>query len=75
MKKIAIIVLIIMAIVMLPLVAGAQEEKAASSDGTFTIGWSNAGMGDSWRQFLQSNFLAEVAANPEITKYYITHVL
>lgn len=73
MKKIAIIVLIIMAIVMLPLVAGAQEDTAASSDGTFTIGWSNAGMGDSWRQFLQSNFLAEVAANPEITKYYITN--
>ena len=49
--------------------AGAQEGGA---DDEFIIGWSNAGMGDSWRQFLKANFEAEVAAHPEIVKYYIS---
>ena len=37
------------------------------------IGWSNAGMGDSWREFLVANFKSEVAKHPEISKYYITN--
>lgn len=37
------------------------------------IGWSNAGMGDSWREFLVANFKAEAAKHPEIAKYYITN--
>lgn len=45
---------------------------AAKTD-NIVIGWSNAGMGDSWRQFLNSNFLAEVAEHPEITKFYVTN--
>lgn len=49
------------------------EQESAQKDDGIVIGWSNAGMGDSWRQFLNSNFLAEVAAHPEITKYYITN--
>ena len=49
--------------------AGQQEGGA---DDEFIIGWSNAGMGDSWRQFLKANFEAEVAAHPEIAKYYIS---
>jgi ribose transport system substrate-binding protein len=49
----------------------AGQQDAAGED-EFVIGWSNAGMGDSWRQFLKANFEAEVAANPEIVKYYIS---
>ncbi|MCF7942939.1 MAG: ABC transporter substrate-binding protein [Spirochaetia bacterium] len=56
----------------LPL-AAAGDAESSDADGTFTIGWSNAGMGDSWRQFLQSNFLAEAAVHPEISKFYITN--
>ncbi len=52
-------------------VFAAGQQDAASKD-EFVIGWSNAGMGDSWRQFLKANFEAEVAANPEIVKYYIS---
>lgn len=37
------------------------------------IGFSNAGMGDSWREFLVANFKAECAKHPEIAKYYITN--
>ncbi|MBI9108163.1 MAG: ABC transporter substrate-binding protein [Spirochaetales bacterium] len=50
--------------------AGGQQDAAGKDE--FVIGWSNAGMGDSWRQFLKANFEAEVAANPEIVKYYIS---
>ena len=50
--------------------AGGQQEAGAKDE--FVIGWSNAGMGDSWRQFLKANFEAEVAAHPEIVKYYIS---
>lgn len=38
--------------------AGGQSED----DGELVIGFSNAGMGDSWRQFLVANFEAEIAA-------------
>ena len=37
------------------------------------IGFSNAGMGDSWRQFLVANFKAECAKHPEIKEYFITN--
>ncbi len=37
------------------------------------IGFCNAGMGDSWRQFLVANFNAEVAKHPEIKQAYITN--
>ncbi|MBI9102260.1 MAG: ABC transporter substrate-binding protein [Spirochaetales bacterium] len=73
MKRITAIILTVLFICTLPLAAGGQQDSESDGDGTFTIGWSNAGMGDSWRQFLQSNFLAEVAATPEITKHYITN--
>ncbi len=73
MKRLLMLILAILIIAILPLSAGGQQDSTSSDDGTFTIGWSNAGMGDSWRQFLLSNFLAEVAATPEITKHYITN--
>ena len=47
--------------------------KAGPKTSGIVIGFSNAGMGDSWRQFLVANFNAEVAKHPEITKTYITN--
>ena len=64
---------LVLVFLILPLAASGQKDAAPAGAKTYTIGWSNAGMGDSWRQFLQSNFLAEVAAHPEIGKYYITN--
>jgi ribose transport system substrate-binding protein len=46
---------------------------AETKKGGFAIGWSNAGMGDSWRLFLDANFRAEAAQHPEITKLYVTN--
>lgn len=73
MKKRVVMLVLLLALVMMGVYANGQAEKTEKVKDTFTIGWSNAGMGDSWRLFLHSNFLAEVAANPEITKYYITN--
>ena len=66
------LVILLMVLLAASLFASGAQEKGAKQDG-IVIGWSNAGMGDSWRQFLQSNFLAEVDAHPEITDYYITN--
>jgi ribose transport system substrate-binding protein len=55
------------------LVCAAFIPITASAKDKIRIGWSNAGMGDSWREFLVANFKAEVAKHPEITKYYITN--
>ncbi len=60
------------ALLAVSLFASGEQEKGAKDDG-IVIGWSNAGMGDSWRQFLQSNFLAEVDSHPEIKDFYITN--
>ena len=46
MKKIMLALIIVLMAVGLPLTAAGQKE-AAASDGTFTIGWSKAGAGDS----------------------------
>jgi len=65
-KTLTIITLIIIVCaVFMPTMAFAKDK--------IIIGWSNAGMGDSWRQFLVANFKSEVAKHPEITKYYITN--
>ncbi len=69
MKKGLILILLVLSAGIL-FAAGNQDK--AGDDG-IVIGWSNAGMGDSWRQFLQSNFLAEVNKHPEIVDYYITN--
>ncbi|MCF7938568.1 MAG: ABC transporter substrate-binding protein [Spirochaetales bacterium] len=54
--------------------AGGQQEGAGgSADEEIVIGFSNAVMGDSWRQFLVANFEAECAAHEEITDYFITN--
>jgi len=46
---------------------------ATAKDKNITIGFSNAGMGNSWREFLLSHFRAEVAKHPEIVNSYITN--
>ncbi len=48
--------------------ANAREPK---QDG-IVVGFSCAGMGNSWRMFLKANFDAEVAKHPEIAKVYFT---
>ena len=53
--------------------ASGGGEKAGPKKTDIVIGFSNAGMGDSWRQFLVANFNAEVARHPEIVKAYITN--
>ena len=51
---------------------GSAEKTGPKKDG-IVIGFSNAGMGDSWRQFLVANFNAEVAKHPEIKQVFITN--
>jgi len=46
---------------------------AAAAQKKYVIGWSNAGMGDSWRLFLDANFKAEASLHPEIAKTFITN--
>ncbi|WP_455383636.1 substrate-binding domain-containing protein [Salinispira pacifica] len=52
--------------------SGSKEATGPKKSG-IVIGFSNAGMGDSWRQFLVANFKAEVAKHPEISSFYITN--
>lgn len=52
--------------------AGGGEKGGPKKEG-IVIGFSNAGMGDSWRQFLVANFKAECARHPEIKEYFITN--
>jgi ribose transport system substrate-binding protein len=63
------IVLALAAMVAFALVLPCAAQKKTG----FVIGWSNAGMGDSWRLFLDANFKAEIAKHPEIAKFYITN--
>jgi ribose transport system substrate-binding protein len=65
-----ILLLTLMCAVSLAAFAGGSKEK---KDDGIVIGFSNAGMGDSWRQFLVANFNAACAADPAVTEYYITN--
>lgn len=65
--------LVLMALTAFSVFANGQQGAAESKQDGIVIGWSNAGMGDSWRQFLNSNFQAEVAEHPEISKVYVTN--
>ncbi len=67
MKRMSLLVLVVLSIVIISVTAYAAKQD------NIIIGWSNAGMGDSWRQFLNSNFLAEVDKHPEISQFYITN--
>jgi ribose transport system substrate-binding protein len=66
------LITLLMACVAVAAFAGGGKEVGAKKEG-IVIGFSNAGMGDSWRQFLVANFNAEVAAHPEITQAYLTN--
>ena len=66
------LILLLSVLIGFSLFANGEQESASVDDG-IVIGWSNAGMGDSWRQFLNSNFLAEVDAHSEIAKFYVTN--
>ena len=62
----------LLAVVGLAAFAAGNGEKAGAKEG-IVIGFSNAGMGDSWREFLVANFKAECAKHPEIKQYFITN--
>ncbi len=70
-RKITVAAVAMLAIAILAAPVFAQGAKAKKTG--FVIGWSNAGMGDSWRMFLDANFRAEVAKHAEIAKYFITN--
>jgi len=56
--------------------AGGQGEAAGPAGpktDNITVGFSCAGMGNSWRMFLKANFDAEVAKHPEIGEVYFTN--
>ncbi len=65
-----ILIVVLLASAVVSGFAAGQQDAGAKDE--FIVGWSNAGMGDSWRQFLKANFEAEVSAHPEIVKYYIS---
>jgi ribose transport system substrate-binding protein len=67
------LVLALLSGVSLAVFAAGSSEKAGPKTSGIVIGFSNAGMGDSWRQFLVANFNAEVAKHPEISQAYITN--
>ena len=71
MKK--LILLISMVFIAFNVYAAGDQETSEPKTDDIVIGWSNAGMGDSWRQFLYSNFMAEVDKHSEISKFYVTN--
>jgi ribose transport system substrate-binding protein len=68
----ALIVSLVAGVSLAAFAAGSGEKAAPKKDG-IVIGFSNAGMGDSWRQFLVANFNDEVAKHPEIKQTFITN--
>lgn len=79
MRKRAILVLVVVVFLLFGgiLTAGGQGEsksdKAAPKSENIVVGFSCAGMGNSWRMFLKANFDATVAEHPEIAKVYFTN--
>ena len=70
--RITLLAVLMAAVAMAAFAAGNGEKAGAKKEG-IVIGFSNAGMGDSWRQFLVANFKAECAKHPEIKEYFITN--
>ena len=58
-----------------PVFSTGQQEEAVAAPKTegIVVGFSSAGMGNSWRMFMKANFDAEVAKHPEISKVYFTN--
>lgn len=69
--RITLLAVLMAAVGLAAFAAGGGESPGAKKG--IVIGFSNAGMGDSWRQFLVANFKAECARHPEITEYFITN--
>lgn len=69
--RITLLAVLMAAVGLAAFAAGGGESQGARKG--MVIGFSNAGMGDSWRQFLVANFKAECARHPEITEYFITN--
>lgn len=63
--KLAILALLVAIISLSNYVQAAKQDN-------IVVGFSCAGMGNSWRMFLKANFDAEVAKHPEISKVYFT---
>ncbi|MBI9104318.1 MAG: substrate-binding domain-containing protein [Spirochaetales bacterium] len=73
--KKGLLILIMTAMVVSMAYAGGEQESASAGPKTdnIVVGFSCAGMGNSWRMFLKANFDAEVANHPEISKVYFTN--
>jgi ABC-type sugar transport system substrate-binding protein len=69
--RITLLAVLMAAVGLAAFAAGGGESQGAKKG--IVIGFSNAGMGDSWRQFLVANFKAECAKHPEIKEYFITN--
>lgn len=73
MKKIVLTFLLIGCLAGTVFAKGEDEDTMESKAGDIIVGFSSAGMGNSWRMFLKANFDAEVAKHPEISKVYFTN--
>jgi len=70
--RVSLVAILLAGLVVSAFASGTAAKTGPKKSG-IVIGFSNAGMGDSWRQFLVANFNAEVAKHPEIAKTYITN--
>ncbi len=74
MKKIALVMVIVFLTTVMVFSGGNQEGGGVEpKSDDIIVGFSCAGMGNSWRMFLKANFDAEVAKHPEISKVYFTN--
>lgn len=73
MRKMVGAVLVLLLASMVLFAGGQQESQSGPKSDDIIVGFSCAGMGNSWRMFLKANFDAEVAKHPEISKVYFTN--
>ncbi len=75
MKSLRVLGLVILTVVLSvsAFAEGQQDAEVQPKTEDIVVGFSCAGMGNSWRMFLKANFDAEVAKHPEISKVYFTN--
>lgn len=74
MKRGLLLLLLFMTAVSMIYAGGEQDsDPVLPKTDNIVVGFSCAGMGNSWRMFLKANFDAEVAKYPEISKVYFTN--
>lgn len=73
MKKVSLVLVLLIAAGSLVFAGGQGESGTKAKTDNIVVGFSCAGMGNSWRMFLKANFDAEVAKHPEISKVYFTN--